>query len=129
MPCEESIFWLQEAEAPKYAETAHALGCQERIPIGKWRRARCRMFRSSRLEGSMRIVPTAILLFVASLVTRVQGRAQAAPAAAGSSPAWADPANSDGLGEEECEEVQLRYQSGGDVWRIRGWASGVAEAP
>src|ERR1022692_2070590 len=31
----------------------------------------------------------------------------------------------DGLGEEECEEVQLRYESGGDVWRIRGWASGA----
>jgi acetyl esterase/lipase len=41
----------------------------------------------------MLISRIAILLFVASLVTCVQGRAQAAPAAAGASPAWADPAN------------------------------------
>jgi hypothetical protein len=34
----------------------------------------------------MRILPTAMLLFLASVVTCVQGRAQAAPA-------WADPAN------------------------------------
>src|ERR1035437_2993434 len=51
------------------------------------------MFRSRRLEGSMCILPTAILVFLASLVTCVQGRAQAAPAAASSSPAWADPAS------------------------------------
>jgi hypothetical protein len=31
----------------------------------------------------------------------------------------------DGMGEEECEEVQLRYESGSDVWGFGGWASGA----